>query len=157
SQWIGRAPRVVMEARRDRTVQRLEVSRQATTWQVDGRARPFDAAARAWRDRMLDVLDTIWELSTLRGEVSTLRGEISTIYGERSTLEGEISTLRGEVSTLRGRISTARGEESSLQGEISTIEGHLSSLRGAISSEQGAISSLEAQRYDSSDAERSRI
>ena len=161
SQWLGRAPRVILEARRGGMLQRLEVSRdsggsQRTSWRVGSAERPFDAAAREWRDRMLAVLDTTWDLSMLRGQVSTLRGEISTIRGQESTLRGEISTLRGEVSTMRGRASTVRGEASTLQGQISSIRGHLSSLRGAISSEQGAISSLRAT-YNPSQSERTRI
>src|SRR5207249_347378 len=158
SQWLGRARRSVMEARRGNVVQRLEVGQQAggglrTSWRVGGVERPVDAAAERWRDRMLAVLDTMWDLSMLRGEVSTLRGEISTIHGEESTIRGEISTLMGEVSTMHGRISSLRGHESTLRGEISSILGHVSSLRGAISSELGAISSLNSSRYRATDAE----
>jgi beta-lactamase regulating signal transducer with metallopeptidase domain/predicted nucleic acid-binding Zn-ribbon protein len=161
SQWIGRASRVVLEARRGSAVQRLELSRaiggDRASWQVDGRDRSFDPAAQAWRDGMLAALDTTWEISTLRGEASSLRGEISSIYGQRSSLNGEISSLRGEVSSMRGEISSVRGQESSLHGEISSIRGHVSSLRGAISSEQGAISSLNASRYSADSADRARI
>jgi len=158
SQWLGRARRIVMEARRGNVVQRFEVGQQAggglrTTWRVGGAERPVDAAAERWRDRMLAVLDTIWDLSMLRGEVSTLRGEISTIHGEESSIRGEISTLMGEVSTMHGRTSSLRGQESTLRGEISSIHGHVSSLRGAISSELGAISSLNGTRYRATDAE----
>jgi beta-lactamase regulating signal transducer with metallopeptidase domain/predicted nucleic acid-binding Zn-ribbon protein len=162
SQWLGRARRVVMEARRGSVVQRLEVGResgggQRTSWTVGSAERPFDAAAQQWRDRMLAALDTTWELSSLRGEVSRLRGEISSIRGEESSLRGEISSLRGEVSSMRGRSSSTLGEASSLRGEISSIRGHISSLRGAISSENGAISSLNATRYGASESDRARI
>jgi len=159
SQMIGRARRVVLEARRGSTVQRLEVGQQASrpTWQVNGKERTFDAAAQEWRDRMLALLDTKWEIAMLRGRVSSLRGEISSIHGQRSSLEGEISSLRGQISSMQGEASSVRGQESSLNGQISSIRGHLSSLRGAISSEQGAISTLNASRYGASDAERSRI
>lgn len=162
SDWIGRARRVVIEARRGQMVRRMELGRQSAAgapigWQVGGVQRPLDDAAERWRDRMLAVLDTTWEISSLRGQVSSLHGEISSIHGERSSLEGEISSLRGEVSSMQGRISSIRGSESSLRGEISSIRGHLSSLRGAISSEQGAISSLGASRYDLSGADRARI
>jgi chromosome segregation ATPase len=162
SQWAGIARRVVMEARRGDVVQRLETSRpaaggDATSWRVAGQDRAFDDAARQWRDRMLAVLDTSWELSRLRGEVSSLRGQISSIRGQESSLRGEISSLRGEVSSMRGRISSIRGEESSLRGRISSINGHVSSLRGAISSERGAISSLNAGGYRREDADNSRL
>jgi beta-lactamase regulating signal transducer with metallopeptidase domain/predicted nucleic acid-binding Zn-ribbon protein len=151
SSWVGRAQRVVLEARRGDRTERLEIgpygTGQRVNWQIDGKDRGLDAAAQQWRDRMLSTLDTIWEMSRLYGEVSTLRGEMSTIRGEESTLRGQISTLYGEISTMRGRQSTIRGEESTLRGEISSIRGHLSSLRGAISSERGSISSLQAGAY----------
>jgi beta-lactamase regulating signal transducer with metallopeptidase domain len=157
SQWLDRSPRVVMESRRGRAVQRLEIAAARTSWQVDGSERPFDAAAQQWRDRMLAVLDTTWDLSTLRGQVSSLRGEISSIRGQESSLRGEISSLEGQVSSMRGHASSVQGEESSLRGRISSIQGHVSSLRGAISSERGAISSLTASRYGLEETDRARI
>ena len=160
SGWIGRSRRVVLEARRGAAVQRLEVGPQGAgkvSWRVRGAERPFDAAAQQWRDRMLAVLDTTWELSTLRGRVSSLRGEISSIRGQESSLRGEISSLRGEVSSMRGEISSVRGEESSLRGRISSIRGHLSSLHGQVSSERGAISSLQPALDGADAGERSRI
>ena len=87
-----------------------------TIWQVGGVERTLDKAAEQWRERMLAVLDTTWELSSLRGQVSSLRGQISSVRGQESSLRGEISSLRGEVSSMRGRASSVRGEESSLRG-----------------------------------------
>ena len=142
SQWIGRARRIVVEAHRASSVQRLEVAGSRTSWQVNSSSRDFDSAAQTWRDRMLAVLDITWELSSLRGEESALRGQISAIQGERSALQGEISALQGAVSAMHGRISAAQGEESSLRGQISAIRGHVSALQGKISAEQGAISRL---------------
>jgi beta-lactamase regulating signal transducer with metallopeptidase domain len=161
SGWIGRARRVVLEARRGGLVQRMEIGPQAaggvTSWRIGGVQRPLDNAAQQWRDRMLAALDTTWEVATLRGEVSSLRGQISSIHGQRSSFQGEISSLNGEISSMRGRQSSIRGEESSMRGRISSIQGHVSSLRGAISSEQGAISSLNAGRYRADDSDRARI
>jgi beta-lactamase regulating signal transducer with metallopeptidase domain/predicted nucleic acid-binding Zn-ribbon protein len=157
SRWPSRASRVVLETRRDGDVRRMEIAGGRARWSVDGDARPVDAAAEAWRDRLLALLDATWDLSRLRGRVSSLRGEISSTYGQRSSLEGEISSLRGEVSSMRGRISSLRGEESSLRGEISSIRGHVSSLEGQISSERGAISSLTASRWDRGPSEDDRI
>ena len=144
SQWIGRARRVVMEAHRGNTVQRLEFNGTTPSWQVGGATRDFDAAAQTWRDRMLAVLDITWEVSSLRGEVSGLRGQISAIEGQHSALQGEISALQGEVSAMQGRISSVQGEESRLRGEISSIRGHVSALQGRISAERSAISRLQA-------------
>jgi beta-lactamase regulating signal transducer with metallopeptidase domain/predicted nucleic acid-binding Zn-ribbon protein len=160
SQWLGRARRVVLESRRGKDVKRLEIAPYSTgqkiSWQVGGADRTFDAAAQQWRDRVLETLDTTWEISSLRGQVSSLRGEISSLRGEESSYRGEISSLQGEISTMRGRQSSLRGEESRLRGEISSIQGHLSSLRGAISSEQGNISSLTAGGYGVGDSSRTR-
>ena len=148
SDWIGHADRVIMETERENDVRRLEIDGGRTTWFINGRTVAMDDGVGAWRRAMLDLLDTSWEISTLRGRESSLRGEISSIQGERSSLLGEISSLRGEVSSMQGEISSLRGEESSLRGEISSIRGHESSLRGQISSERGAISSLESQRWE---------
>lgn len=148
SEWIGRADRVIMETERDNDVRRLEIDGGRSTWSINGRSAAIDDDVGAWRRAMLDLLDTSWEMSTLRGQESSLRGEISSVLGERSSLLGEISSLRGEVSSMMGEISSLRGEESSLRGEISSIRGHESSLRGQISSERGAISSLESQRWE---------
>src|SRR4051812_32768759 len=161
SEWTRRAQQTIIEARQGNRVQRLELTRegggQGVSGTIDGKEQPFDSAAQDWRERMLAVLDTTWEISRLHGEVSTLRGEISSLRGQESSLQGEISTLRGQVSSLRGQISSVHGDESSLRGEISSIQGHVSSLQGLISSEQGSISSLEATRSFASDAERGRI
>jgi beta-lactamase regulating signal transducer with metallopeptidase domain len=156
SQWPGRAPRVIMEARRGAEFQRLEItsegSAQRISWQVGGTPRPFDAAAQQWRDRMLAALDTTWEIMTLRGELSSFRGEISSLRGEESSLRGEMSSLQGEISSMRGQQSSIRGDESSLRGQISSIRGHVSSLRGAISAEQGRISALSSGGFRGDDA-----
>ena len=156
SQWLGRARRVVLEARRGSGVQRLEVAPSGTgprvSWQVNGSDRPFDAAAQQWRDRMLAVLDTTWEVAALHGEASSLAGDISSLRGEESSLRGEISSLQGEVSSMQGRKSSIRGDESSLRGEISSIQGTISSLRGSISSAQGTISSLRAGDFRSDES-----
>ena len=157
SQWIGRSRRVVMEVQRGGTVQQLEFNGSTPSWRVNGSTRSFDAAAQTWRDRMLDVLDTTWEISTLHGQESSMRGQISSIEGQRSSLQGQISSLQGQVSSMQGRISSVQGQESSLRGQISSIQGHVSSLQGAISSEEGAISSLTASRYNAGATERTRI
>lgn len=158
SQWLDDASRWVMEVRGDGLVQRLEDrGGQRLSWSSGGRERPIDSSVEAWRTRMLALFDTIWELSSLRGEVSSLRGEISSVHGEHSSLLGEISSLNGHVSSLRGQISSILGEESSMRGEISSIRGHLSSLYGQISSERGAISSLNSGRYRATASERASI
>ncbi|HKP74247.1 MAG TPA: hypothetical protein VJT67_01835, partial [Longimicrobiaceae bacterium] len=148
SGWVSHASRVVLETAREGDVRRMEIAGGRTSWSVNGASRSVDAAAEAWRDRLLAVLDGTWDLSQLRGHVSALRGQISAVHGQRSALMGEISSLRGQVSALNGQISAARGQESSLRGEISAIRGQVSAMRGAISAERGAISSLNATGGD---------
>ena len=161
SQWMGRARRVMIEARQANAVQRLEIVRaggaEQVSWRVGSAQRPFDAAARQWRDRVLALFDTTWELAALRGEVSSLRGQISSVHGQSSALRGEISSLGGEVSALRGRAASVRGEESALRGRISAIRGHVSAIRGAISAERGAMSAVNASRYGADASERAQI
>lgn len=158
SQWLDDASRWVMEVRGDGVLQKLENRGGQLSWSSGGRERPVDSSVEAWRTRMLALFDTLWELSSLRGEVSSLRGEISSVHGEHSSLRGEISSLHGHVSSLRGEISSILGEESSMRGEISSIRGHLSSLYGEISSERGEISSLSAMNSSrATDSERASI
>ncbi|RPI48708.1 MAG: hypothetical protein EHM55_25150, partial [Acidobacteria bacterium] len=114
SQWMGRARHVIIETRQRNPYQRLEIVRtggaEQVTWQVGSARRPFDAAAQRWRDSVVALLDTSWELATLRGEASSLRGQISSVHGQASSLRGEIFSLRGEVSGMRGRASSVCGE-----------------------------------------------
>lgn len=154
STWPAHARRVLLETRRADDVRRMEIAGGRTTWTVNGETKPVDAAATAWRDKLLALLDPTWQLSQLRGHVSSLRGEISSVEGHRSSLEGEISSLRGQVSSMEGEISSVRGQVSSMDGEISSVQGHLSSLEGEISSERGAISSVEASGGTQADVKR---
>ena len=161
SEWPGRARRSILESVGAGSTQRLEITREGASQRVrflhGGAERPFDAAAQAWRDQMMKVLDGSWEQSSIRGEESRLRGEIAALRGEESSMRGEISALRGHASSLRGELSSVHGEESSLRGEMSSIQGHASSLEGQISSERGSISALNASRHDASESDRARI
>ena len=117
SQWIASARRVVLEARRGNAVQRLEIAPYGTgqkvSWQVGGSDRTFDAAAQQWRDRMLETLDTTWEISSLRGQVSSLRGEISSLRGEESSLpRRDLVAAGGDQLHARAAVVAAwRGEQ----------------------------------------------
>jgi beta-lactamase regulating signal transducer with metallopeptidase domain len=162
---VGEGGRVVLEAERDGSMQRLEIRNdgagEQTTWSVNGAERAVDTAVERWRDQMTAVLAEYaaiselrgqrsslrGQISTIRGQRSSLRGQISSIHGQRSSLRGQISAASGHVSGLRGQISSAKGHASSLHGQISAARGHVSSLRGAISSHGGAISGLQSARY----------
>ena len=155
SRWIDRATHVVMESAVAGKSLRLVVDRgQSPTWQVNGVARPVDAAANEWRDRILAVLDARWELTTLHGQATSLRGEITSIRGEETSLRGQITSLRGHVTSMQGQITSLRGHETSLRGQITSIRGHETSLRGQITSAQGVITSLNTPGYPASDASR---
>jgi beta-lactamase regulating signal transducer with metallopeptidase domain/predicted nucleic acid-binding Zn-ribbon protein len=157
SEVLRSSPRVTIASESGGRVQSLEIENGRSTFRSNGETRPMDANVEAWRDALMAVIDTTWDIGALRGRVSSLRGEISSIRGRESSLRGQISSIQGEESSLRGEISSIEGRESSLRGEISSIRGYESSLRGQISSEQGAISSLEAVRMNASAAERKRI
>jgi hypothetical protein len=148
SRWPFRSDHVILETRTPNDVRTLDVNDRRLTYTVNGAVRPLDAAAREWRDDLLELLDVIWDLGQLRGRVSSLSGEISSINGERSSLEGQISSYRGHVSSMQGEISSLRGQVSSMRGEISSIRGHESSLRGQISSEGAAISNLRGMSWE---------
>jgi beta-lactamase regulating signal transducer with metallopeptidase domain len=146
---VGDGGRVVLEAERDGSLQRLEIRNdgagEQTTWSVNGAERAVDAAVERWRDQMTAVLAEYAAISDLRGQRSSLRGQISSIRGQRSSLRGQISSTHGQRSSLRGQISSIRGQRSSLRGQISAARGHVSGLRGQISSAKGHASSLHGQ------------
>ncbi|HEX8245123.1 MAG TPA: M56 family metallopeptidase [Longimicrobium sp.] len=148
SAWGSRAARVVLETERQGDLRRMEIAGGRVSWWVNGASRPVDAAAEAWRERLLALLDATWDLTQLRGRVTSLRGQITSIYGERTSLRGEITSLRGQVTALRGQITAARGRDTGLRGEIASIRGHETALRGAITAERGAITSLTVRGGD---------
>jgi beta-lactamase regulating signal transducer with metallopeptidase domain len=146
---VGEGGRVVLEAERDGSMQRLEIRNdgagEQTTWSVNGAERAVDTAVERWRDQMTAVLAEYAAISELRGQRSSLRGQISSIRGQRSSLRGQISSTHGQRSSLRGQISSIHGQRSSLRGQISAASGHVSGLRGQISSAKGHASSLHGQ------------
>lgn len=142
SEWIGRALRIVMEAHRRYSSQRLEIIGSRTSWHVDVSTREFNTAAQTWRDHMLAVLNTTWEVSSLHGEVSGLRGQISALQGQRGALESEIFALQDEVRATQGRLATVQSEDNRLRREMSSIHAHVSALQEKISAERSAISRL---------------
>ena len=156
SQWIGKASRVILESASTSTTQRMVLARATPEplWQVNGSARPVDRSANEWRERMLAVLDAMWEKAVLEGQQTSLEGEITSLQGHETSLQGEITSLQGEVTSMEGRITAIRGEETSMQGRITSIRGHETSLQGQITSAQSAITSINAGRYPAADADR---
>jgi len=153
---VGDGSWVVLESEED-ALRRLVITEASGgieyAWTVDGRGEQFGTEARAWRDRMFEVLGGYWEASRIRGEQSSLRGRISSHRGRISTLRGQISTHRGHVSSLRGQMSSHRGRVSSLKGQISSRRGHISSLRGETSSLRARMSSLNSAIRATSDSD----
>jgi hypothetical protein len=116
SRWPLRSDRVILETRTSDDVHTMEVNQDRLTYSVNGAVQPLDAAAREWRDDVLELLDPTWDLAQLRGRLSSLNGQISSIQGERSSLEGQISSYRGQVSSMMGEISSRRAAISTLRG-----------------------------------------
>jgi chromosome segregation ATPase len=147
SQWPERARRVVLESRRGNDVKRLEIAPDGTgrriSWQVGRANRTFDTAAQQWRDRMLALMDTTWEIARLRGEVSGLAGEISSIRGEESSLRGEIASLRGDISSMREKQASIRRDDSKLRKEVEAVRGRVGSLQESIWWARSRKSALE--------------
>lgn len=146
---IGPGGWLVMAAQDAKGTQQLELNRATNgtrpRWTINGTEHSFDAGAQRWRDAMLELLGTRWQISSILGRVSTLQGEISSVRGRESSLRGEIASIRGHVASLRGEIASIRGRESSRRGEISSIRGRVSSMRGEIASIRGHVSSMRGE------------
>ncbi len=112
-------------------------------WWLDGAPRTLDDAARAWLADALEVVAAYRAIGRLEGQVGSL--------------QGEIGSIQGEVGSLQGAIGSTQGQEGSLQGKIGSIQGEEGGLQGQIGGHQGAIGGLEANRWDASASEKTRI
>jgi predicted nucleic acid-binding Zn-ribbon protein len=141
----------------------LRMSRMAdnggrVVWHVNGTERPLDRAAEMWRDRLLEVVDTTYEIFSLKGQVASLEGAIAATRGQRASLQGEIASLRGQVASFQGEIASVEGQRAALKGRIASLQGELVSTRVSISAERSAIANLSsARRVMSSVAGRDQI
>jgi beta-lactamase regulating signal transducer with metallopeptidase domain len=91
--------------------QRLEIVGGATgnrhTWLVDGRERPFDAAAAEWRDAMFEVLEASAQQAMIQGEAARVRGEIARAHGEVARTRGEIARVQAAEVARHARALAA--------------------------------------------------
>lgn len=156
SRWVSAASRVILESASASSTHRMLFGRATPEplWQVNGSTRPVDRSANEWRERMLAVLDAMWEKARLEGHRTSLQGEITSLQGHETSLQGEITSLQGEVTSMEGRITSIRGEETSMQGRITSIRGHETSLQGQITSAQSTITSINTGRYPAAEAHR---
>jgi hypothetical protein len=100
SELLGRAGYSVLEAQRNGLIQRLELARgpdgaARPDWRVNGVSRPVDADVRAWQSRIVDLLDTSWEIFALQGQEGELLGEMSLVRSKR-----KVDALRAQIVSL---------------------------------------------------------
>lgn len=92
--------------------QRLEIAGTANsntqTWTVNGRERPFDAAAAEWRDAMIALAQASWEKSRIRGDEARMRGEIARARGEDARLQGEMARMQARQAAIEARAISER-------------------------------------------------
>jgi hypothetical protein len=140
SELMQRAAYAVLEARRDGVLHQLAVSRDASgatrsSWRVNGIDRPIDAAALAWRQALVDVLDTSWQIWALRGEEGMLNGEIAEVHGRVATDEIAPRAAEVSISALRARID-ALDVETRIAGWTRQRQHELEQFRAAMSGVQ---------------------
>ena len=73
--------------------------------------QPIDAAAQLWRSRVVDVLDTSWEIWALQGREGLLRGEIAEIAGRLATAEIGVRDAERQTQALQAQIAALRVDE----------------------------------------------
>ena len=107
SELMRRAGHAVLEAQRNGLVQQLELTREPdgavrADWRVNGVSRPLNAAVDTWRTRIVDVLDTSWEIFALRGREGELLGQMSLVQERR-----KVNALREQIESLKVNERTA--------------------------------------------------
>src|SRR5690606_5205212 len=83
-------------------------SRATPQWFVDGRERPYDQAAAEWRASLLDLIRSIDDKFTVRGQLAALRGEIAQARGRDAEVRGKIAQVRGENAQLAAEVARVR-------------------------------------------------
>jgi beta-lactamase regulating signal transducer with metallopeptidase domain len=119
SELPGRASRVVLETRRGTTVERQEVSLRGVArnvWQINDRDRALDAVAETWRNRVLALLDTTWEIAIVRREAASPSG--LAVFGDRQTgLQDRMTRLQArrdaDLSHLEEALRSIRRRDTS--------------------------------------------
>ncbi|MDE0105814.1 MAG: hypothetical protein OXN89_25830 [Bryobacterales bacterium] len=89
-------------------------------WSIDGRSRPFDDEARAWRDLMLTVLVRSQEVWEVRGREASMRREIGSHERHVAGLRRDIASHERHVASLRREIASHVRDVASLQRQIAS-------------------------------------
>jgi len=109
SELLGRASRVLLETRRGTKVERQELSRASVArnvWRINDRDRAPDTVAETWRDRVLALLDTTWEIAIVRREAANARG--LAVFGDRQTsLQDKLTRLQARLDADLSRLEAA--------------------------------------------------
>lgn len=106
-------------------------------WFVNGRERPFDAAAAEWRDAMLAVAQASVEKSRIRGDEARMRGEIARARGENARFEGEIARVRGRQAAIEARAMSER---------VAPDAERMAEVRAAVEARVAEVEARRAQR-----------
>jgi len=104
SRWPFRSDRVILQTEMPNDVRTLDVRNGRVTYIVNGAVRPPNAAALAWRNNLLGLLDVTWDVVELRGRMNSLRGEVSAIQGERSALQRRGLDVDARVNRIEDEI-----------------------------------------------------
>ena len=140
TELMRRAHYSLIEARRDGHVQQLEITRDddgnvREEWRVNGTARPLDAAAASWRDSIVDVLETSWDIWALQGQEGLLQGRIGEIHGQLALGEMRRSDGERRVQSLREQIAALNVDErianwnDRREGEVSRFRVAMAAVR----------------------------
>ncbi len=101
-------------------------------WSIDGRAQPFDAEAREWRDRMFIVVQRSHEAQQIRGREAGLRGRIATHRGWIATLQGRIASHRWHVATLQSQIASLMAHVAGLHAQMASARARAIRVQGSL-------------------------
>lgn len=133
---------VTLEASRDGSVQRMEITGDAKgntqRWLVNGAERPFDAEAREWRDAMLAVLSQGMEQSRVQSAIASRAATAMRARAEEMAAEAQV------MSSVQTRQITERA--AALEDQARSIAAQRELTEAAVARVQEQVAALEAER-----------
>jgi hypothetical protein len=100
-------------------------------WYVGGEQRTFDRDAAAWRDAMIEVLES--------------RVEVARVHGRVAAMQGEVASAQGQVAEAQGEVAMAQGVRAARVGEVASVRARVAEL-DAIRAQQEAVQVQAAVR-----------
>jgi chromosome segregation ATPase len=157
SDWVGRAPAVLLETRIGHNVRAMRLAGAITTYTVNGEARSVDTRSTEWMRAVLDVADASWRLDRLRGRESALRGELDALRRKSDAGQEEIRLSPGDIVAKRKEYDDLKDTWQSLGADLERARMEQRRLNSDIRTEQSEISSLQSQLSTATASERTRI